>query len=116
MNTILVTGATGNVGRPLVTQLAAAGVEVRAVTRQPDTARFPAGVKAVGTAAEGLPGASAVFLNSRALGDELEPLVALACREGVTRLVALSAINAHDDFSRKPTGFPGARNKEEDKC
>ena len=48
MNAILVTGATGNVGRPLVTQLAAAGVEVRAVTRQPDTARFPAGVKAVG--------------------------------------------------------------------
>ena len=30
MNAILVTGATGNVGRPLVTQLAAAGVEVRA--------------------------------------------------------------------------------------
>ena len=57
MNAILVTGATGNVGRPLVTQLASAGVEVRAVTRQPDTARFPDGVKVVGTAAEGLPGA-----------------------------------------------------------
>ena len=68
MNAILVTGATGNVGRPLVTQLAAAGVEVRAVTRQPDTARFPDGVKAVRTAAEGLPGASAVFLNSRCVG------------------------------------------------
>ncbi len=52
MNAILVTGATGNVGRPLVTQLASAGVEVRAVTRQPDTARFPDGVKVVGTAAE----------------------------------------------------------------
>jgi uncharacterized protein YbjT (DUF2867 family) len=112
MNTILVTGATGNVGRPLVTQLAAAGVEVRAVTRQPDTARLPAGVKAVGTAAEGLPGASAVFLNSRALGDELEPLVALARREGVTRLVALSAINADDDFSRQPSRFRGDRNRE----
>jgi len=112
MNAILVTGATGNVGRPLVTQLAAAGVEVRAVTRQPDTARFPAGAKAVRTAAEGLPGVSAVFLNSRALGDELEPLTRRARREGVTRLVALSAINADDDFSRQPSRFCGDRNKE----
>jgi uncharacterized protein YbjT (DUF2867 family) len=112
MNAILVTGATGNVGRPLVTQLAAAGVEVRAVTRQSDTAVFPAGVTAVRTAAEGLPGASAVFLNSRALGDELEPLIRRARREGVTRLVALSAINADDDFSRQPSRFRGDRNKE----
>src|SRR6476469_10996960 len=112
MHAILVTGATGNVGRPLVTQLASAGVEVRAVTRQPDTARFPDGVKVVGTAAEGLFGASAVFLNSRALGDELEPLVRRAGREGVTRLVALSAINADDDFSRQPSRFRGDRNKE----
>jgi uncharacterized protein YbjT (DUF2867 family) len=112
MNAILVTGATGNVGRPLVTQLATADVEVRAVTRQPDTAHFPAGVTAVRTAAEGLPGASAVFLNSRALGDELEPVVRQARREGVTRLVALSAINADDDFSRQPSRFRGDRNKE----
>jgi uncharacterized protein YbjT (DUF2867 family) len=112
MNTILVTGATGNVGRPLVNQLAAAGVEVRAVTRQPDTARFPDGVKVVRTAAEGLPGASAVFLNSRALGDELESVVRQAGFEGVTRLVALSAINADDDFSRQPSRCRGDRNKE----
>jgi uncharacterized protein YbjT (DUF2867 family) len=112
MNAILVTGATGNVGRPLVTQLAAAGVEVRAVTRQPDSARFPAGVKVVRTAAEGLPGASAVFLNSRALGDDLESVIRQARFEGVTRLVALSAINADDDFSRQPSRFRGDRNKE----
>jgi uncharacterized protein YbjT (DUF2867 family) len=112
MNAILVTGATGNVGRPLVNELAAAGVEVRAVTRQPNTARFPDGVKTVGTAAEGLPGASAVFLNSRALGEELEPLIRQARFEGVTRLVALSAINADDDFSRQPSRFRGDRNKE----
>jgi uncharacterized protein YbjT (DUF2867 family) len=112
MNAILVTGATGNVGRPLVTHLAAAGVEVRAVTRHPDTAGFPDGVTVVRTAAEGLPGASAVFLNSRALGDDLEPVVHRARREGVTRLVALSAINADDDFSRQPSRFRGDRNKE----
>jgi uncharacterized protein YbjT (DUF2867 family) len=96
----------------LVTQLAATGVEVRAVTRQPDTARFPDGVKVVGSAAEGLPGASALFLNSRALGDELEPVIQRARRAGVRRLVALSAINADDDFSRQPSRFRGDRNTE----
>jgi uncharacterized protein YbjT (DUF2867 family) len=33
---------------------------------------------------------------------------------GVTRLVALSAINADDDFSRQPSRFRGDRNKEVD--
>ncbi|MCC3762032.1 NAD(P)H-binding protein [Glycomyces sp. TRM65418] len=45
---ILVTGATGNVGRHLVGQLAAAGHRVRALTRDPDAAAFPDGVEAVG--------------------------------------------------------------------
>ena len=112
MNAILVTGATGNVGRPLVTQLASAGAQVRAVSRHPETARFPAGVDVVTSAAEGLRGASAVFLNSRALGDDLAPVVEQARREGVRRLVALSAINADDDFSRQPSRFRGDRNKE----
>jgi len=46
--TFLVTGATGNVGRHLVAQLAAAGHPVRALTRDPGSARFPEGVEAVG--------------------------------------------------------------------
>jgi uncharacterized protein YbjT (DUF2867 family) len=112
MNAILVTGATGNVGRPLVNQLVNAGVEVRAVTRSPDSARLPAGVAVASSAAAGLRGASAVFLNSRALGEELTNVVALARQAGVTRLVALSAINADDDFSRQPSRFRGDRNKE----
>jgi uncharacterized protein YbjT (DUF2867 family) len=112
MNTILVTGATGNVGRPLVNQLAEAGVHVRAVTRRPDSAQFPVDVEVVGSAAAGIDGASAVFLNSRALGDELATVVELARRASVRRLVALSAINADDDFSRQPSRFRGDRNKE----
>ena len=112
MNTILVTGATGNVGRPLVDQLAAAGAHVRAVTRHPASTEFPPGVEVVASAAAGIRGASAVFLNSRALGDELAAVVDLVRREGVTRLVALSAINADDDFSRQPSRFRGDRNKE----
>jgi len=116
--TIVVTGATGNVGRPLVSELAAAGVPVRAVTRSPQTAGFPQGVEAVNSASsaiDALAGASAVFLNSRALGpdlSELTDIVALAKRSGVTKLVALSAINADDDFSRQPSRFRGDRNKE----
>ena len=113
--TIVVTGATGNVGRPLVAQLAAAGARVRAVTRSPHDAQLPAGVEAVNSAVDALPGASAVFLNSRALGPDLSGLadvVAAAKRSGVTKLVALSAINADDDFARQPSRFRGDRNKE----
>ena len=110
--TIVVTGATGNVGRPLVSELAAAGARVRAVTRKPEAAGFPDGVEAVYSAVDALPGATTVFLNSRALGGELADVVALARRSGVTKLVALSAINADDDFSRQPSRFRGDRNKE----
>lgn len=111
MNAILVTGATGNVGRPLVNALAAAGAEVRAVTRHPGDAHFPTGVTAVPTAADGLAGAGAVFLNSRALGDDLESVVRRAREAGVTRLVALSALNADDDACQ-PSRFRGDRNRE----
>ncbi|OBK50043.1 NAD(P)H-binding protein [Mycobacterium sp. 1081908.1] len=110
--TIVVTGATGNVGRPLVAELLAAGAHVRAVTRTPDTAGLAPGVEAVRSAADALPGASAVFLNSRALGPDLPRVVAECGRAGVTKLVALSAINADDDFSRQPSRFRGDRNKE----
>jgi uncharacterized protein YbjT (DUF2867 family) len=110
--TIVVTGATGNVGRPLVSELAAAGARVRAVTRTPETAGFPDGVEAVSSAADAIAGASAVFLNSRALGDSLADVVALARLGGVSKLVALSAINADDAFSRQPSRFRGDRNYE----
>lgn len=109
---ILVTGATGNVGRPLVAQLVGAGAQVRAVTRRPDTAGFPPEVEVVPSAAAAMRGASAVFLNSRALGAELAEVVAVARDEDIGRLVALSAINADDDFSRQPSRFRGDRNKE----
>ncbi|MFD0488015.1 SDR family oxidoreductase [Saccharopolyspora spinosporotrichia] len=43
--TILVTGATGNVGRHLVRQLLAEGHQVRALTRDPARADLPAGAE-----------------------------------------------------------------------
>src|SRR5438045_927580 len=46
--TILVTGATGNVGRPLVAGLLADGARARALTRDPAAASFPPGVAVAG--------------------------------------------------------------------
>lgn len=45
--TILVTGATGAVGRHLVATLIARGASVRALTRKPDDANLPEGVEVV---------------------------------------------------------------------
>jgi uncharacterized protein YbjT (DUF2867 family) len=66
---ILVTGATGNVGRQVVSQLIGAGTRVRALTRNPDWAGLPREVDVVrgdlsmpGTLDECLVGVEAVFL------------------------------------------------------
>lgn len=110
--TIVITGATGNVGRPLTNLLLDAGASVRAITRNPATAGLPDDVELLTSTKDALRGASAVFLNSRALGGELVETVNIARAEGVGKLVALSAINADDDFSRQPSRFRGDRNKE----
>lgn len=110
--TIVVTGATGNVGRPLVTELLTAGAHVRAITRQSGPAGFPPDVEVFDSPIEALSGASAVFLNSRALGAHLEDVVAECGRAGISKLVALSAINADDDDSRQPSRYRGDRNRE----
>jgi uncharacterized protein YbjT (DUF2867 family) len=45
--TVLVTGATGRVGRLVVNDLLRAGVQVRALTRRPERAALPVGVEVV---------------------------------------------------------------------
>lgn len=45
--TVLVGGATGTIGRQVVTQLLDAGAHVRALTRNPDTASLPSTVEVV---------------------------------------------------------------------
>jgi uncharacterized protein YbjT (DUF2867 family) len=47
-NRILVTGASGQIDREVVAQLNAAGLAVRALTRNPETSGFPAGVDVIG--------------------------------------------------------------------
>lgn len=99
---ILVTGATGTIGRHVVAQLAAAGHHVRAVTRRRADARLPAGVEAVGadltrpeTLAPALDGATALHLIAIG-GDDYAPLttapriVDAAARAGVERITVLT--------------------------
>jgi uncharacterized protein YbjT (DUF2867 family) len=69
MNSILVTGATGRVGRLVVAELLAAGVPVRALTRRPSAAELPTAVDvfagdlaAPESLDAALQGVSAVFL------------------------------------------------------
>ncbi|GHF40969.1 NAD(P)H-binding protein [Streptomyces griseosporeus] len=98
---IVVTGASGNVGRELVAALAAAGEPVTATSRRIAEADVPAGVRAVRadlTDAESLrpvfEGADAVFLqNGGASLHRLRPrdLVDAAKRGGVRRVVLLSS-------------------------
>jgi uncharacterized protein YbjT (DUF2867 family) len=68
-NVILVTGATGRVGRLVVDELVRAGVQVRALTRRPEDAALPGGVEVVAgdftdpaSLEPALDGAAAVFL------------------------------------------------------
>src|SRR5690349_10351078 len=46
-HTILVTGATGQVGRHLVSELLSAGHRVRALSRTPETANLPEAVDVI---------------------------------------------------------------------
>ncbi len=69
MQPILVTGATGTIGRQVVSQLLTAGVRVRAMTRHPDAAGLPSGAEVVrgdltdpATLDRCLDGVEAVFL------------------------------------------------------
>ncbi|GAA4997578.1 NAD(P)H-binding protein [Actinopolymorpha pittospori] len=96
---LLVTGATGTVGRPLVDALIDAGVKVRAVSRNPLAAAMPAGVDVAEgdpsrphSIAAALHGVTTVFLNPAALGGSAGELLALARERGVRRVVLLSAL------------------------
>jgi uncharacterized protein YbjT (DUF2867 family) len=94
---ILVTGATGRVGREVVSQLLAAGLPVRALTRRPDAAGLPAGVEIVAgdlTVPESLDaslqGAAAVFLLWTA-PPATAPAVVARLAEYACRVVLLSS-------------------------
>jgi uncharacterized protein YbjT (DUF2867 family) len=93
---ILVTGATGNVGRIVVELLVRAGADVRALTRSPSRASLPDGVEVVGgdltspaTLGAALRGVSRMYLFP--VPETASEVVAEARRAGVKRIVVLSS-------------------------
>ena len=94
---ILITGARGNVGRELVSQLTAGGYPVKALVRRPEDGQaLPAGAEAVvgdlnqpATFADALSGVSAIYL--LAGYDKLSELLASARAAGVQRAVLQSS-------------------------
>ncbi|MBB5836044.1 NAD(P)H-binding protein [Kribbella italica] len=88
---IVVTGATGNIGRPLVRALTAAGEDVTAVSRK--AANLPAGVQhqVVEPSALDLTGADALFLLLPGGRTDAEVFVAKARAAGVRRIVLVSS-------------------------
>ncbi|MEV4944865.1 NAD(P)H-binding protein [Streptomyces sp. NPDC053755] len=97
---IVVTGASGNVGRTLVRVLAGSGREVTAVTRRPADGPLPPGVRhrqADLAHASGLEqvfeGAEALFLLVAGTGEALRPreIAESAAASGVRRIVLLSS-------------------------
>ena len=109
--TILVTGASGTIGRQVVGQLVARGASVRALVRDPAKADFPAGVSVVKgdlMDPDSLRGAfadvDAFFLLNAVTSDEFtQALIALnvAREAGVDRVVYLSVIHS-DRFVNVP--------------
>jgi len=101
--TILVTGATGTVGRQVIEQLVKRGADIRALVRDPAKANLPAGVSVVQgdlldvDAMRGaFAGVSTLFLLNAVAPDEFtQALIALnlAREAGIERIVYLSVIH-----------------------
>jgi uncharacterized protein YbjT (DUF2867 family) len=104
---VLVTGATGKVGRQVVSQLLDAGAEVRALARNPAAAHLPAGAEVVrGDLTDpdmlGGPigGAEAAFLLWPLPSDAAAAVVGAIARR-VRRIVYLSAMSVDDGLERQ---------------
>ena len=104
--TILVTGSTGTIGSQVVANLAGTGVQIRALTRSPEKAQFPAGVvpvkgdpSDVASLRAALTDVSTLFLLIANVPDELtQALITLnlAREAGVRGVVYLSVFKGAD--------------------
>jgi uncharacterized protein YbjT (DUF2867 family) len=111
---ILVTGSTGNVGRPLVGLLAAQGEKVRALSRDPERASLPDGVEVLAadlsrpeTLPRVLEGVDRVFLLVNIPGDpaQVTNFCAALAGRGVSHVVFLSSFRSRPTsrVTRSPT-------------
>jgi uncharacterized protein YbjT (DUF2867 family) len=113
--TIIVTGATGTIGRQVVEQLVKRGADVRALVRDPSKANFPTGVDVVqgdlldvDSLRSAFSGVSTLFLLNAVVPDEYtQALIALnvAREAGIERIVYLSVI--HSDLYVNVPHFAG---------
>ncbi|QUQ64765.1 NAD(P)H-binding protein [Kutzneria sp. CA-103260] len=108
---ILVTGATGEIGRAVVDSLLAQDIPVRATSRDPSRARLPDGVDVVradlgdaAAVAAAVSGVDGVFLLTG--GPEIplhdKTVATAAASAGVRRIVKLSSGRAGDDTATDP--------------
>lgn len=105
---ILVTGATGNVGREVTAQLMSAGIPVRAFVRSSRTSRLPEGVEVAdgdlsmpGTLEGSLTQIETVFLVWPFLTSEGAPAVLATIARASRRLVYLSSSGVGDAERQK---------------
>jgi uncharacterized protein YbjT (DUF2867 family) len=110
---IVVTGATGNVGRELVRTLASSGEQVRAVSRRPEQApegvrHWQADLAEPASLRPALEGADALFL--LVAGDDPGTILDQATAGGVRRVVLLSTQGAgtRPETYRHPAVFEDA--------
>ena len=113
--TILVTGATGNIGGQVIRHLVNGGADVRALVRDPSKADFPAGVAIskgdfldVDALRTAFGGVSTLFLLNAVAPDEFtQALIALnvARSAGIERIVYLSVL--HPDVYVNVPHFAG---------
>lgn len=113
--TILVTGATGNVGTKVVKQLVQRGANVRTLVRDTSKANFPAGVDVVqgdlldvDSLRRAMKGVSTLFLLNGVVADEFtQALIALnvAREAGIEGIVYLSVL--HSDIYVNVPHFAG---------
>ncbi|MEU8891650.1 NAD(P)H-binding protein [Streptomyces sp. NPDC048442] len=107
--TVLVTGATGAVGRHVVDRLVAEGASVRALTRSPATAGLPSGVEVFegdlerpATVRAALEGAERLYLFP--VPETAREVVALAKEAGVRHIVVLSSSSVLDTSGDNHSG------------